>query len=274
MKEEQIVLFEGNEVKVKTDKGETLINLVHTAKNCGLTRNGNTGKPKIRWDSVKKKLKSIYGGVENSTPQHNVPFTVAKEINYILDEIENTDDRNSIYMSSWLSRRFAMECHSEVSKKYKNFLATLDEKREKGELQTNQLDSSQLTQMVTDTIKGVLPTLVTEVSKTFGEVVNKSKENVDNMTKLMHDQATIYDQDRESLKGLIGFKSANTKAMSLKLKEKLEEKFNRPIKATNELYLKYKRKVFTEFHVSKWEDIPVTKQSYVYSFIEECLFEN
>lgn len=36
MSKEEIVLFEGNEVKVKTDKGEVLINLVHTAKCCGL----------------------------------------------------------------------------------------------------------------------------------------------------------------------------------------------------------------------------------------------
>lgn len=33
-----IKLFEGQEVKVKTDKGNTLINLVHVAKCCGLTR--------------------------------------------------------------------------------------------------------------------------------------------------------------------------------------------------------------------------------------------
>lgn len=267
MKEEQIVLFEGNEVKVKTDKGETLINLVHTARNCGLTQKGRSeGSTKIYWRSLKDKLSKI-NVVQDSTPQK-----YRKEVNYILNEIEETDDRSSIYMSSWLSKRLAMECHSQKAMEYKNFLATLDEKREKGELQTNQLDSTQLTQMVTDTIKGVLPTLITEVSKTFGEVVNKSKENVDNMTKLMHDQATIYDQDRESLKGLIGFKSVNTKAMSLKLKEILYDKYKIKVKANELAYLKAKNKIFNEFHVSKWEDIPVTKQNYVYSFIEECLF--
>ena len=33
-----IKLFEGQEVKVKTDKGVTLINLVHVAKCCGITK--------------------------------------------------------------------------------------------------------------------------------------------------------------------------------------------------------------------------------------------
>ena len=34
----EIQLFEGQQVKVKTDEGTTLINLVHVAKCCGLTR--------------------------------------------------------------------------------------------------------------------------------------------------------------------------------------------------------------------------------------------
>lgn len=262
---EEIILFEGNEVKVKTDQGETLINLVHTAKCCGLTQTGNSGKPKVRWRDVKKKLATISSGVEICTPQYT------EEIQYILNEIDETDDRNSIFMSSWLSKRLAMECHSDRAMAYKNFLATLDENREKGLI--NHHSNIEIANMVQETIKGVLPTLVSEIGKTFGSVVNESKKQVDTMVGLMHDQSTIYDEDREELKGLIGFKAANTKSMSLKLKEKLEDHFNKPIKATNEIYLKYKRKVFTEFHVCKWEDIPVLKQSKVFAFIEEGLFE-
>ncbi|MBM7835721.1 hypothetical protein [Clostridium sardiniense] len=265
MKEEQIVLFEGNEVKVKTDKGETLVNLVHTAKCCGLTQKGRReGSTKIYWRSLKDKLSKI-SVVQNSTPQR-----YKEEVSYISDLIENTDDRNSIFMSSWLSKRLAMECHSEKAMAYKNFLATLDEKREHGEL-SNQVNSNQLTQMVTETIKGVLPTLITEVGKTFGEVVKESKKNVDEMKEAIHIQSTLYDEDRAELKRLIGFKAANTKAMSLKLKDVLEERYNRKIKATDDVYIKYKNRIFNEFHVSKWEDIPALKQNSVYSFIEECL---
>lgn len=201
-----------------------------------------------------------------------MPPQYIDEISYILNEIDETDDRNSIYMSNWLSKRLAMKCHSQKAMEYKNFLATLDEKREKGELQINQLDSTQLTQMVTDTIKGILPTLITEVGKTFGEVIKESKKNVDEIKEAMHIQSTLYDNDREELKSLIGFKSSNTKAMSLKLKEVLENKYERKIKATDDIYIKCKNKIFTEFHVCKWEDIPVLKQSSVFSYIEECLY--
>lgn len=265
MKEEQIVLFEGNEVKVKTDKGETLINLLHTTKCCGLTRTkGKSNTVIVRWDRVKEKLNTINCGTQDMAPQY------ADEISYILNEIDETDDRNSIFMSSWLSKRLAMECHSPKAMQFKNFLATLDEKREHGEL-INSIPSNKIAQMVTETIKGVLPTLITEVGKTFGEVVKESKKNVDDMKEAIHIQSTLYDEDRAELKRLIGFKSANTKAMSLKLKDVLEEIYNRKIKATDDVYIKYKNRIFNEFHVSKWEDIPALKQNSVYSFIEECL---
>ena len=277
---EQIMLFENNEVKVRTDEGNVLINLVHTAKCCGLIQKGNTGKFKIRWRDVKKKLNAIYSGVESYTPQDVekcsggklVELQYLDEIQYILDEIENTDDRNSIYMSSWLSKRLAMECHSEKAMQYKNFLATLDEKREQG-LLAPQMDMNALSNIVSSTVQNIIPSMVKEITEQFAPIVIKSKENVDNMRQLMHDQSTIYDQDREEIKRLIGFKSANTKAMSLKLKEVLSDKFGENIKATSDIYIRYKNKVFSEFNVSKWEDIPVLKQSSVFAYIEECLFE-
>ena len=121
----EIQLFEGQEVKVKTDEGTTLINLVHVAKCCGLTREQN-GYLKIRWTNkgVTEKLNLI-----KST---DVDKKILEEIAYILDEIENTDDRNSIYMSSWLSKRLAIECHSEKANRFKNWLVSLDEARENG----------------------------------------------------------------------------------------------------------------------------------------------
>lgn len=46
-----IVLFEGQEVSVITDKGEKLINLVHTAKACGLA--GVSTKAGRKYDFVR-----------------------------------------------------------------------------------------------------------------------------------------------------------------------------------------------------------------------------
>ena len=48
---EQLVLLEGQEeIKVKTDQGETLINLANTGKICGVTRKDKTkNTERVRW---------------------------------------------------------------------------------------------------------------------------------------------------------------------------------------------------------------------------------
>jgi hypothetical protein len=41
--------FEGQQVKVKTDKGKTLINLACTARVCGLTTVAKSRNEVVRW---------------------------------------------------------------------------------------------------------------------------------------------------------------------------------------------------------------------------------
>ncbi len=91
---EEVVKFNDQEVKVITEDGKKLINLVHTARCCGLVIKERGRKERIAWknrNGVYDKLKSIMGAI---TPNYKT------EIEYILDEIDNADDRNTIYMSS------------------------------------------------------------------------------------------------------------------------------------------------------------------------------
>lgn len=248
-------MFEGQEVKVKTDKGVTLINLVCTAKSCGLIRE-DRGYSKVRWVDIKNKLKLIGNNC--------VDEPSSKEIHYILDEIENTDDRNTIYMSSWLSKRLALECHSDRAMRYKNFLVTLDEARDNGQLQMNN--------GVLQVLSTSLPTL-NQVLTNLVPAMNNIENQVNNMSKLMYDQSVIYDQDREDLKSLIGFRAVNTKRLSDKLKEELSEKLGVTVTANTNAYIKAKGKIFKEFGVVKWEDIPANKYNAVHAFIEEVVEE-
>lgn len=124
-------VFDGQEIKVITDEGKTLINLACTARVCGLIKIAKSGNQTVRWTDkgVAEKLKIIH-----ST---NVEHHIKEEIVFVLDEIENADDRNSIYISSWLSKRLTLECHSEKAMRYKNFLVTLDEDFQNGKLFQN-----------------------------------------------------------------------------------------------------------------------------------------
>lgn len=256
-----LVKFEGQEVKVKTDKGLTLINLVSTAKSCGLV-NKTRGFESVRWSQVKDRLNVIKKGIGK-----DVPTQCLEEINYILQEIENTDDRNSIYMSSWLSKRLALECHSDRAMRYKNFLVSLDEARENGTLTV----SNDMSLMVGQVVNQIIPTLTEQLALQVVPVMVEAKNQVNNMVSLMHDQSAIYDQDREDLKSLIGFRAVNTKRLSDKLKEDLSEHLGVGITANSSYYTKAKKKIFKKFDVVKWEDIPAIKYNEVHAYIEEVI---
>lgn len=248
---EQLVLFEGQEVKVKTDEGKTLINLVHTAKCCGLIRTRNDNQL-IRWDDVKKKLKSICGSVESSTPQY------IDETQYILDEIDNADDRNAIYMSSWLSKRMAMECKSDKAMQYKNFLATLDEKRENGQLE---MSNDQLSKVVSDTINNILPTMIKGITEQFAPVLIETKNIVDTQKK-------NNETAQENLERLIGIRSRNTNCIGKKLTARESEFYGRRIYATAVEHKLNRNKLLNHFNVMALEDIPARKYNDILDYVE------
>lgn len=248
----EIQLFEGQEVKVKTDEGVTLINLVHVAKCCGLTRK-DKGYELVRWKSsgsVVEKLNLVFDG--------NPSKEIQDEITYILDEIENTDDRNSIYMSSWLSKRLAIECHSDKANRFKNWLVTLDEARENGQLittDTNMLDEAVIKNM------------------------NLMAQNMQFMSKAMtsiqvfvQDSIQAKDKQIDDIAELIGIKAKNKSKLIDLVKCTLIKKHNlNQINSNMEVYKRARQKIFKEFNVAKWEDIPATKYNSVQAFIEECI---
>ena len=244
----KIVNFEGQEVKVITNKGKVLINLVATANVCGLTRE-KRGKTEVRWRN------NGYGIVEKLTKlssTKDLGQQYIQEIEYILDDIDNTDDRNSIYMSSWLTKRFAMECHSDKAMQYKNFLATLDEQREQGLIPTNTQD---IVTMVTNTVNAIIPQMVQQ----FVPMIQESKEQIEQSRKLLVDQANIYDVDRDKLKEMAGMKNINVKYATNKLKLVLSDYLGEKINAKDEIYREAKLRILCSLNCSKWEDIPTNR---------------
>lgn len=255
-----ILNFEGQEIKVKTNEGKTLINLVHTAKSCGLVERKN-GKEYVRWTErgVSEKLKKILShNCENSDS------VVAEEITYILEEIENTDDRNSIYMSSWLSKRLALECHSDRAMRYKNFLVSLDEARENEEVQ----DNTYAVTLAQNAVQSLMPVIANEIINKFAPMIERSEKQVNEIAGLLKDQSLIYDHDRNDLKELIGLRAVNTKRLVDKLKETLSDTYGFNVKASTPVFQKAKNKIFKEFKVIKWEDIPVSKYNHVHAYID------
>ena len=243
----KIVKFEGQDVKVITDEGKVLINLVATAKCCGLEQQNTRGnKTKVRWQRVSERLLSISNKGTKLEPHFK------DEIESVIDEIENADDRSSIYISSWLAKRFAMECHSDKAMQYKNFLATLDEQREQGLINTGTQD---LVNMVTNTVNAIIPQIVQQ----FVPMIQESKEQVDQSRKLLVDQANIYDADRDNLRKMSGMKSVNVTYATNRLKLVLSDYLGEKISAKDELYREAKLRVLCSLDCAKWEDIPLNR---------------
>ena len=251
---ETILNFEGQEIKVITDKGKELFNLSNSCRVLGITTYGSNGNEKIRWKTkgVSEKLNKILECTD--VHQENI-----KEINYILNEIEETDDRNSIYASRWLTSRLALECNNDKAKKYKNWLATLDESYSKGELTTNnpylQLGN------IADNMK-----LMSNMMNQIGQAFNGMQEYV---------QSSIQAKDLQidQVKELIGFKNINTKRMVNEIKSKLSEKLGKKIYANHNDFQIIKHAIFKEFRTTTWENIPIEKYNSVYAFADELISE-
>lgn len=254
----KVVQFEGQEVKVITEDGKVLVNLVATAKACGIMRKNNRGEGfKVRWDVVKPKLNTIMG-VENMTPENK------EEVKYILEEIDTTDDRNSIYMSNWLAKRFAMECHSDKAMQYKNFLATLDEQREQSLINTN---SDDIVTMVTNTVNAIIPSIIQQ----FVPMMQENKKQIEQSRALLVDQASIYDEDRKNIRTMIGMKGVNVSYLTKKLKMVLSDFLGEKVMATDEIYLEGRFRIFNKYNCARWEDIPVEKLDDLYKTIDNVI---
>ncbi|MBY6838845.1 Bro-N domain-containing protein [Clostridium botulinum] len=124
--------------------------------------------------------------------------------------------------------------------------------------------NSNLTDLVQSTITNIVPLIANEM----GKVVLQSQQKIDQTIELLHDQSVIYEDDREEIKSLIGFRSVNTSKMVNYIKEKLYDKLGYKVYANNPIFKKIKQIVFKEFNVIKWEDIPVQKFNAVFAFID------
>lgn len=255
----KIVQFEGQEVKVITDEGKVLINLSATAKVCGMEQQNTRGnKTKVRWQRVSERLLGISNKGTELEPQFK------QEIKLVLDEIENVEDRSTIYVSSWLAKRFAMECHSEKAMQYKNFLATLDEQREQSLINTN---SDDIVTMVTNTVNAIIPSIIQQ----FVPVMQENKKQIEQSRALLVDQANIYDEDRKNIRTMIGMKGVNVSYLTKKLKMVLSDFLGEKVMATDEIYLEGKFRILNKYNCAKWEDIPVEKLDDLYKTIDNVV---
>ena len=245
---EQVLQFEGQEIKVITDKGVELFNLANSARVLGLTQTKSNGSLKIRWTRVKEKLNTIYSGIQNLTPQY------IEELKQLLEDIEETDDRNSLYCSKYITSRLAMECHSDKANKYKDWLARLDISYSKGELTVSQQD---LTNLVSNTMNNILPTMIKSITEQFSPILNETRKQVEEAKEQV-----------KSMNEKLGMRNRNTQVIGKRLINRECEFYGKRIWGSSLEHKFNKNKLFNHFKVLSLDDIPIIKFEEVCDYID------
>lgn len=255
----QLELFEGQEISITTDKGIKMINLANSARVLGLTQEKKNGTKVIKWTRVKEKINNIYSGIQNRTPQDVV---LVEEIEYILDEIENTDDRSSIYCSRQLTSLIAMECHNDKAMEYKTWLAKLDEKvSEQGGTGIN---AEQMQNIAVNVMNSIVPVITQTVVTTLSTEISKAQTIVEESNRKVEESHKAV----EDIKNMIGSRNKTTQVYGKKLIARESEFYGRRIYGTSIEHRLNKDKVFNHFNVVSFDDIPIVKFDEVINYIE------
>lgn len=106
----------------------------------------------------------------------------------------------------------------------------------------------------------------------MAQVVQGIQSAIGGIQTYVQDSIQAKDKQIDDIANLVGMRSKNVRSLTGVLKMVIATKygvFN--VNANMDIYKKAKNKIFREFNVFKWEDIPVDKYSTVQAFIEECI---
>ena len=168
--------------------------------------------------------------------------------------IINESGLYSLILSSKLStaKKFKRWVTSEVLpniRKHGNYIVN----SQPIELGNQMLNLAQGTQIMAQVVQGMLGT-------------------VNSLQVFVQDSIQAKDKQIDDIANLVGMRSKNICSLTGVLKKVIATKygvFN--VNSSMDIYKRAKNKVFKEFNVHKWEDIPVGKYNRVQAFIEECI---
>ena len=106
----------------------------------------------------------------------------------------------------------------------------------------------------------------------MAQVVQGIQSAIGGIQTYVQDSIQAKDKQIDDIANLVGLRSKNVCSLTGVLKKVIATKYGVVnVNANMDIYKKAKNKIFREFNVFKWEDIPVDKYSAVQAFIEECI---
>ena len=147
---------------------------------------------------------------------------------------------------AWKVQRELVNNYFRVKSNFNNQLPSID-------IANQMLGLAQSTQMMAQVVQGI-------------------QSAIGGIQTYVQDSIQAKDKQIEDIANLVGMRSKNVCSLTGALKKVIATKygvFN--VNSSMDIYKRAKSKVFEEFNVVKWEDIPVCKYSAVQAFIEECV---
>ena len=106
----------------------------------------------------------------------------------------------------------------------------------------------------------------------MAQVVQGMLGTINNLQVFVQDSIQAKDKQIDDIANLVGMRSKNVCSLTGVLKKVIATKYGVVnVNANMDVYKRAKNKIFREFNVFEWEDIPVDKYSEVQAFIEEAV---
>lgn len=112
---------------------------------------------------------------------------------------------------------------------------------------------------------------VMQNTQMMAQVVQGLNQGMVYIQQYVQDSIQVKDHQIDQAMELIGLRARNVSRLTGKLKEVLSKKYGRLVNANDIKYIKAKDKIFKEFNVFKWEEIPIGKYNAVFAYIEEVV---
>lgn len=234
---------------------------------------------------------NIGGQSVTTIDSREVAEMLGKEHKYVLRDIEGTDDvvgiiptliGANLHSSKYFIESSYKDARNRIQKCYlvtKMGCELLGNKQqgEKGILFTAKY-VERFNQME-QTIKNPVPQIqnldlanqmmnIAQGTYQMGQVVQGILQSIGTIQTYVQDSIQAKDSQIDKAMSLIGLRSKNVSSLISKLKEELYKSKGELVQANDIEYLKAKNKIFKEFKVTKWEEIPIGKYNAVHSFIE------
>lgn len=147
---------------------------------------------------------------------------------------------------AWQVQRELVNNYFRVKSNFNNQLPSID-------IANQMLGLAQSTQMMAQVVQGI-------------------QSAIGGIQTYVQDSIQAKDKQIDDIANLVGMRSKNVCSLTGVLKKVIATKYGVVnVNANMDVYKRAKNKIFREFNVFKWEDIPVDKYSEVQAFIEEAV---